>query len=99
MNTVVLIVGGAAVLAAALFLADRALLWMEERGWIYWRKRKSLLSMGSDVLQEVTPGARAQKHALEQERVRKNVRPAEEPPFQVDLDAQVVRIRQPRGKP
>lgn len=89
-------VGGLAVaLGAGVFLADRALLWMERRGWIYWRKRKGLSSIGADLLQEASPAAQAGKRALEQERVRKNVRPAEEPPFRVDLDAGVVRIRRP----
>ncbi|GAA2241155.1 hypothetical protein GCM10010232_30240 [Streptomyces amakusaensis] len=54
-----------------------------------------MTSAGTELFQEITPGAQAQKHALEQERVRKNVRPAEEPPFHVDLDANLVRIRRP----
>ncbi|MEU5210364.1 hypothetical protein [Streptomyces sp. NPDC020742] len=86
------IAAAAAALGAALFLADRALLWMERRGWVYWRKRKSLLSIGADMVQDIDPAARAARQAMEQERVRKNVRPAEEPPFHVDLDSGVVRI-------
>ncbi|WP_405801315.1 hypothetical protein [Streptomyces sp. NBC_01506] len=87
-------VGGVAVaLGAGAFLVDRALLWMERRGWVYWRKRKGLSSIGADFMQEASPGARAAKRAMEQERVRKNVRPAEEPPVHVDLDAGVVRVR------
>ncbi|MER7023328.1 MULTISPECIES: hypothetical protein [Streptomyces] len=50
-------------------------------------------SIGFELAQEVTPGARVVKQSLEQERVRKNVRPAEEPPFRVDLNAGVVRVR------
>ncbi len=80
-------------LAAALFLGDRALLGMEARGWVYWRKRKGLSSIGVDFMQGGSPGAQVLKRAMEQERVRKNVRPAEVPPFHVDLDARVVRIR------
>ncbi|MFC9678966.1 hypothetical protein [Streptomyces sp. NPDC056948] len=79
--------------AMVLFLADRALLWMEARGWIYWRKRKGLSAIGADFLQEGDPAARAARRAMEQERVRKNVRPAEGDPFRVDLDAGVVHIR------
>lgn len=70
----------AAALGAGVFLVDRALLWMERRGWVYYRRRKGLSSIGADFLQEVSPGAQAAKRGLEQERVRKNVRPAEEPP-------------------
>ncbi|GAA3491506.1 hypothetical protein [Streptomyces cremeus] len=80
-------------LAAAIFLADRALLWMEGRGWVHWRRRRGLSAMGADLLRDLSPAAQTQRRELEQERVRKNVRPAEEPPFQVDLDAKVVRIR------
>ncbi|MDN0197079.1 hypothetical protein [Streptomyces sp. S.PNR 29] len=80
-------------LGLVLFLADRLLLWLESRGWIYWRKRKGLSSIGMEFVQGGDPGAQAVKRAMEQERVRKNVKPAEEPPFQVDLEAGVVRIR------
>ncbi|MCZ9347326.1 hypothetical protein NGM37_57465 [Streptomyces sp. TRM76130] len=66
---------------------------MEARGWIYWRKTKGLSSIGVDLIQEGDPGAQAVKRAMEQERVRKNVRPAEDPPLRVDLDAGTVHIR------
>lgn len=61
----------------AVFLAGRVLLWMEARGWIYWRKRKGLSSIGFEFVQEITPGVQNGRRALAQERVRKNVRPAE----------------------
>ncbi|MFF3764391.1 hypothetical protein ACFYYR_09945 [Streptomyces sp. NPDC001922] len=92
-NDIVIITGTLAALAAAAFLADRLLLWMERRAWIYWRKRKGLSAIGADFMQGTSPQAQANKKAMEQERVRKNVRPAEEPPFSVDLDAGVVRLR------
>lgn len=39
------------VLAGSLYLIDRALLWAEERGWIYWRRRKAnSTSVGSAML-------------------------------------------------
>jgi hypothetical protein len=84
---------------AALLLADRLLLLMEARGWIYWRKRKGLSSIGVDFMQEGDPGAQPVRRAVDQERVRKNVRPAEEPPVQLDLDAGIVRIRHPDPAP
>ncbi|MFH9423347.1 hypothetical protein [Streptomyces sp. NPDC017529] len=84
----------------AVFLADRVLLAMEARGWIYWRRTKRLSSIGADLVQEGSPGAQAVKRAMEQERVRKNVRPAQDPPVRVDLDAGTVRIRRTgRGGP
>ncbi|MGC9540696.1 hypothetical protein [Streptomyces sp. UG1] len=94
----VLVAGGIVALGAFVFLADRVLLAMEARGWIYWRKTKSLSSIGVDLIQEGDPGAQAVKRAMEQERVRKNVRPAQDPPFLVNLDAGTVRIRQPGGE-
>ncbi|MFG3255416.1 hypothetical protein [Streptomyces sp. NPDC048172] len=93
MDTVWRIAAAGSVLGIAVFLADRVLLAMEARGWIYWRRRKGLSSIGADFVQEGSPGAQAVKRAMEQERVRKNVRPAEDPPFRVDLDAGTVRIR------
>ncbi|MFD7864449.1 hypothetical protein [Streptomyces sp. NPDC057682] len=87
----------AAGVAAVAFLADRILLAMEARGWVYWRKTKGLSSIGVDLFQESAPGSQAVKKAMEQERVRKNVRPAEDPPFQVNLDSGVVRIRHGKG--
>ncbi|MER5227803.1 hypothetical protein [Streptomyces flaveus] len=85
--------GVVVALGVAVFLADRVLLAMEARGWIYWRKTKGLSSIGVDLIQEGDPGAQAVKRAMEQERVRKNVRPAEDPPLRVDLDASTVHIR------
>jgi hypothetical protein len=92
-DTVLAVAGVVVALVVAVFLADRVLLAMEARGWIYWRKTKRLSSIGADLIQEGDPGAQAVKRAMEQERVRKNVRPAEDPPFQVDLGAGTVRIR------
>ncbi|MFF3958858.1 hypothetical protein ACFYY1_37485 [Streptomyces sp. NPDC001890] len=93
MDTVLLVAGGVVALGVVVLLADRVLLAMEARGWIYWRRTKGLSSIGVDLMQEGDPGAQAVKRAMEQERVRKNVRSAEDPPFQVNLDAGIVRIR------
>ncbi|GAA2648153.1 hypothetical protein [Streptomyces vastus] len=98
MGTVLLVAGGVVALGVAVFLADRVLLAMEARGWIYWRKTKGLSSIGVDLLQEGDPRAQAVKRAMEQERVRKNVKPAEEPPFQMNLDVGTVRIRRTGGE-
>ncbi|MGW2112843.1 hypothetical protein [Streptomyces sp. NPDC001948] len=93
MDTVLLVAGGVVALGVVVLLADRVLLAMEARGWIYWRRTKGLSSIGVDLMQEGDPGAQAVKRTMEQERVRKNVRSAEDPPFQVNLDAGIVRIR------
>ncbi|MFJ1749239.1 hypothetical protein ACIOJD_23790 [Streptomyces sp. NPDC088116] len=105
MRIVLLNAGAAVALGVVAFLADRVLLAMEARRWIYWRRTKSLLSIGADLVQEGAPGAQVAKRAMEQERVRKNVRPAEDPPFRVDLNSGTVHIRRtgddgkaPRGK-
>ena len=42
-------------LAIALLSLDRLLLWMEARGWIYWRKVKSKSGAG-DVLDDEDQG-------------------------------------------
>lgn len=88
--------GGLAAAGSAALLADRVLLWMEARHWIYWRRTKTLSSIGADFLQESDPTARAVSTSMERERVRRNVRPADEPPFRVDLDAGTVVVRRPR---
>lgn len=36
---------------AALFLLDRLGLWMERRGWIYWRRRRSKGTLGATLLE------------------------------------------------
>ncbi|MFH8614706.1 hypothetical protein ACH4E8_06470 [Streptomyces sp. NPDC017979] len=86
------VAAGLVTLCALGWLADRALLSMEARGWIYWR-RKGLSSMGANLLQDTSPAAQALKRAMQDERSLKNVRVAEEPPQRVDLDAGVVRVR------
>lgn len=51
--------------AIALFALDRLLLWMEARGWIYWRKVKSKSGAG-DALTGFgfsDPGARHREEA------------------------------------
>ncbi|MFE9661879.1 hypothetical protein [Streptomyces sp. NPDC005955] len=93
MGTVWVVAGVVVGLCLAGFLADRVLLAMEARGWIYWRRTKGLSSIGVDLVQEGDPGAQAVKRAMDQERVRKNVRPAQDPPFRVDLDAGTVHVR------
>ncbi|MFH0518408.1 hypothetical protein ACHBTE_14660 [Streptomyces sp. M41] len=91
------VAAGVVALGLLAFLVDRVMLAMEARGWVYWRRTKTLSSIGSDLVQEISPGAQALKRSMDQERVRKNVRPAADPPVQVDLDAGTVRIRRQDG--
>ena len=42
--------GGAAV---ALFFIDRVALWAEQRGWIYWRRKKAQTGAMSSILMEM----------------------------------------------
>ncbi|MEQ7006069.1 hypothetical protein ABN028_07685 [Actinopolymorpha sp. B17G11] len=87
----------AGAVAVALFVLDRGLLWMERRRWIYYRRTKSSGGMSLEISQLFDPTARLVKREMEQETVRKVVRPSGDPPFDVDLDAHVVRVRrQPR---
>ncbi|GGZ40825.1 hypothetical protein [Streptomyces bluensis] len=92
-EVVAIVAGGVGALTVLCWAMDRALLWLEARGWVYWRKSKGLKAMGVDLMLEGSPAAKALERAIRDERTRKNVRPAEEPPFDVDLDAGTVRIR------
>ncbi|MGI5350251.1 hypothetical protein ACQEU8_19025 [Streptomyces sp. CA-250714] len=85
--------GAVGALTVLCWVADHALLWLEARGWVYWRKSKGLKAMGVDLMLEGSPAAKALERAMQDERMRKNARLTEEPPFDVDLDAGTVRIR------
>jgi len=50
MLTAALWVGGAAV---TLLFVDRVALWAEERGWIYWRRKKAQTGAMSSILMEM----------------------------------------------
>ena len=39
--------------AVALFFIDRVALWAEERGWIYWRRKKAQTGAMSSILMEM----------------------------------------------
>lgn len=57
-----------AAIAAALFGLDRLFLWMERKGWVYWRKKKpgsagSGFLLGPDVFD---PGKRYLEEAREE---------------------------------
>ncbi|MFE0424992.1 hypothetical protein [Streptomyces sp. NPDC058953] len=97
MPTIVLwIAGGVAATGVGALAVDRVLLWAEARRWIYWRRTKTLSSIGVDMLRDTDPTVRAVALSMEREGARRNVRPAEDPPFRLDLDAGTVRIRRPR---
>lgn len=87
-TSVVLLVGGAIlVVGIALYLLDRLLLWMERRGWVYWRKttRSTGPGMGNALLEIqslVEPSAR---HALEiRQEVKEESPQPGDPPSDMD---------------
>ena len=93
-TSVVLLVGGAIlVVGIALYLLDRLLLWMERRGWVYWRKttRSTGPGMGNALLEIqslVEPSAR---HALE---IRQEVKEESPQPGDPPSDMDNVRERE-----
>lgn len=60
---IVMTIGVAAV--GCLISLDRALLWAERRGWIYYRRTKGRTSA---LVEGFSPAAQAVKQAMEQER-------------------------------
>lgn len=60
---------GALLVLVALVLLDRLGLWLEGRGWLYWRKRRSKGTLGSTLLelQKILESGKA-KHVLEAKR-------------------------------
>ena len=67
METTLLIGGGILMIGTALYLLDRLLLWMERRGWVYWRKTKRTTGpgMGNALLEIQSLVEPAARHVLE----------------------------------
>ena len=92
----------AAAAAPTLFLADRVLLWMEGRGWIYWRNHEAEIGAGSmfSVINEIqTLLSPSQRHVTEQKERQLVLRDDEESgaPLdrRIDLESGRVVIRRP----
>jgi len=85
--TALLVAGGILAIGIALVLLDRLLLWMERKGWVYWRKttRSTGPGVGNALLEIqslVEPSAR---HVLELRREVKEESPEPgDPPSGVD---------------
>jgi hypothetical protein len=63
-----LLVGGVILgVGVALYLFDRVLLWMERKGWVYWRrtKRHTGPGMGNALLEIQTLVEPSARHMLE----------------------------------
>lgn len=60
---------GVLLVLVALVLLDRLGLWMERRGWIYWRKRRSKGTLGATLLelQKIFESGKS-KHVIEAKR-------------------------------
>ena len=70
-------------IAVALLLLDRLLLWMERRGWVYWRKTKRHTGpgVGNALLEIQTMVDPSAKHVLELRReVKEDAPEAGDPP-------------------
>lgn len=67
MGTVLLVAGAILAIGAALYLFDRLLLWMERKGWVYWRKtkRRTGPGVGNALLEIQTLVEPAARHVLE----------------------------------
>lgn len=66
-GTVLLVAGAILLIGVALYVLDRLLLWMERRGWVYWRKtkRRTGPGVGNALLEIQTLVEPAARHALE----------------------------------
>lgn len=65
----VLWVGGVVV---ALFLIDRFALWAEERGWIYWRRKRAKTgALGSALMEMDTLTNPSAQHVVEAKDAKK----------------------------
>ena len=84
-------VGALALAALALWLVDRLLLWMERRGWIYWRRsnHRTTVTVGNALLEIqsfVNPGAREVIEARRREESEESE--SGDPPEAGDPDAE-----------
>ncbi len=59
---------GIAIVATGLFAVDQLFLWMERRGWLYWRKKKRTSAGGGFLLgpDVFDPGKRYLEEAREE---------------------------------
>lgn len=64
------LLAGVVVLAAVVL--DRAFLWMERRGWIFWRKRRASAGAASGAAFEVAALFQPTQHVVVEERARRD---------------------------
>jgi hypothetical protein len=66
-GTVLLVAGVILAIGVTLYLLDRLLLWMERRGWVYWRKTKRSTGpgVGNALLEIQTLVEPSARHVLE----------------------------------
>jgi hypothetical protein len=83
MGTVLLVAGAILAIGAALYLFDRLLLWMERKGWVYWRKTKRPTGpgVGNALLEIQTLVEPAARHVLElRQEVKEDSTESADPP-------------------
>ena len=70
--------------AIALFLVDRLALWAEDRGWIYWRRKKAQTGAMSSILMELNivtnPSAQHVVEAKESKKLEERDNGDDDPP-------------------
>ena len=95
MGTVLLVAGAILAIGAALYLFDRLLLWMESRGWVYWRKTKRPTGpgVGNALLEIQTLVEPAARHLLELRQEVKEDSPEPADPPSNDGDSRLTRQR------
>ncbi|MBP0454067.1 hypothetical protein J5Y04_31670 [Kitasatospora sp. RG8] len=91
---------GAVAAVPALLLVDRLLLWMERRGWIYWRRRRagvgaaSSLSMMDELNAFLSPGRQQMREEKERRLVLRDDAGSADPlEHRIDLESGRVTVR------
>jgi len=85
--TILMAVGAILIIGSALYLLDRLLLWMECRGWVYWRKTKRSTGpgVGNALLEIQTLLEPSARHVLEYRQEVKDESPEPADPPADDL--------------
>ena len=85
--TALWVAGGILAIGIALFLLDRLLLWMERKGWVYWRKttRSTGPGVGNALLEIQSLVEPSAQHVLElRQEVKEESPEPGDPPSRVD---------------
>jgi hypothetical protein len=78
------VVAALAALAVAIYALDRLGLWLEARGWIYYRTRRGSVPLGRAVMETQALLDPSKRHVLEAQRTRPEEADSTDPPRQYD---------------